>query len=90
MFLHPTLRNITFSCLNFAADMSHEDDLVKEKQKCTPLQSLTIIECNVNIQFLDVVLSLPKALKELSIGERLHTFSQHCNDRRDLSAASST
>jgi hypothetical protein len=89
MFLHPTLRNITFSCLNFAADMSHEDDLVKEKQKCTPLQSLTIIECNVNIQFLDVVLSLPKALKELSIGERLHTFPE-CEPSMDPSQRTSS
>jgi hypothetical protein len=72
MFFHPSLRNITLSCLNFEAEM--DDALVKEKNKSTPLQSLVLIECNVNIHFLDTVLGLPKALKELSIGERLHIF----------------
>lgn len=72
MFFHPTLKNITLSCLNFEADMDAE--MVAVKQKSTPLQSLTLIECNVDVQFLDVVLSLPKALKELCIGERLHVF----------------
>lgn len=54
--------------------MTHEEDLVVEKQKSTPLQSLTLIECNIDVQLLDVVLSLPKGLKELSMGERLHRF----------------
>jgi hypothetical protein len=72
MFLSPTLRNITLSCLNFEADMDGE--MVAKKQKTTPLQSMTLIECNVDVEFLDVVLGLPKALKELSIGERLHVF----------------
>jgi len=75
MFLSTTLRNITLSCLNFEADMTHQDDMVVSKHRSTPLRSLTLIECNVNVQFLDVVLSLPKALKELSIGERLHCFA---------------
>jgi hypothetical protein len=74
MFLHPTLREITLSCMNLKADMFLTDEFVAEKRKSTPLQSLVLIECNIDIQFLDVVLSLPKALKELSIGERLHIF----------------
>jgi hypothetical protein len=73
MFFHPTLRSITLSCTNFDARISH-DSIPAEKKKATPLQSLTLIECNVNVKFLDVVLSLPKALKELDIGERLHVF----------------
>jgi hypothetical protein len=76
MFLHPTLRHITLSCLDFDADLNLTDELVAQKHKSTPLQSLELIECNVNINFLDVVLSLPKALKDLSIGERLHTFPE--------------
>jgi hypothetical protein len=72
MFFHPTLRTITLSCLNFEAEM--DDSMLNKKRRSTPLQYLTLIECNVDVQFLDTVLDLPKALIELSIGERLHTF----------------
>jgi len=75
MFFHPTLRRITLSCTNFDAGITH-DSIPAEKRKSTPLQSLTLIECNVNVKFLDVILSLPKALKELDIGERLHVFPE--------------
>jgi hypothetical protein len=88
MFLHPTLREITLSCLNLKADMFLTDEIVAEKRKSTALQSLVLIECNVNVQFLDVVLSLPKALKELSIGERLHTFAD-CEPSMDWKARTS-
>jgi hypothetical protein len=72
MFFHPTLRSITLSCLNFEADM--DDKMLAEKHRSTPLKSLTLIECNVDVKFLEVVLDLPKALEELSVGERLHVF----------------
>ncbi|KAH7383872.1 hypothetical protein BKA66DRAFT_86768 [Pyrenochaeta sp. MPI-SDFR-AT-0127] len=75
MFRHPTLRQITISCLNFDAEM-RSDDILEDERKSTPLQSLVLIECNVNVLFLDAVLSLPKALKVLSIGERLHAFEE--------------
>ncbi|KAF2439320.1 hypothetical protein P171DRAFT_448170 [Karstenula rhodostoma CBS 690.94] len=73
VFLHPTLKRITISCTNFDAKITHAD-ITDQQKRSTPLKSLTLIECNVNVQFLDVVLSLPKALKELDIGERLHAF----------------
>ncbi|KAL6707310.1 hypothetical protein ACN47E_004298 [Coniothyrium glycines] len=75
MFRHPTIRNITLSCLNFEHGMTWED-FTKQgwTTKSTPLRSLILIECNVDVTFLDMVLSLPKALIELSIGERLHVF----------------
>ncbi|EDU40780.1 conserved hypothetical protein [Pyrenophora tritici-repentis Pt-1C-BFP] len=53
-----------------------EFDISEEEAKSTPLRSLTLIECNVDVRFLDAVMRLPKALKELSIGERLHTFPE--------------
>ncbi|KAL5113649.1 hypothetical protein ACEQ8H_008464 [Pleosporales sp. CAS-2024a] len=74
IFLSPTLRSITLSCLNFEADMDSE--MVAKNQMSTPLQTLTLIECNVDVHLLDVVLSLPKALRELEIGERLHVFDE--------------
>lgn len=73
MFLHPTLKSIKLSCTNFDAKINHAD-ITDKQRRSTPLVSLTLVECNVNVHFLDVVLSLPKALKELDIGERLHTF----------------
>lgn len=78
MFKHPTLRNIALSCLNFDGQLQ----VSESEKKTTPLQSLTLIECNVGVPFLDNVLSLPKALKELSIGERLHVF-QECQPSMD-------
>ncbi|KAF2707963.1 hypothetical protein K504DRAFT_458444 [Pleomassaria siparia CBS 279.74] len=79
IFFHPTLRDITISCSDFNDDINL-DDIVPEKLKSTPLQSLTLIECNVYVRFLDVVLSLPRALKRLSIGERLHVFQNRPSD----------
>ncbi len=82
MFYHPALREITVSCLNFDGDL-RADNIAEKSRKSTPLQSLTLIECNVNVLFLDAILSLPKALKELSIGERLHTFPPECEPSMD-------
>lgn len=45
-----------------------------KERKSTPLRSLTFIECNIDLDTLHTILSMPKALKELSIGERLHVF----------------
>lgn len=73
IFFHPTLRNLTISCTNFDAQIELAD-IPPGKLNSTPLQSLTFIECNVYMSLLDVVLSLPKALKELSVGERLHAW----------------
>ncbi|RYN61794.1 hypothetical protein AA0114_g575 [Alternaria tenuissima] len=78
MFKHPSLQNITLSCLDFDGELG----ISASQTKTTPLRSLTLIECNVNVKFLDEVLSLPKALKELSIGERLHVF-QGCQPSMD-------
>ena len=88
MFRHPTLQKITLSCLNLE-DGSRLDDMSTDDRRSTPLQSLTLIECNVYVPFLAVVLSLPKALKELSIGERLHTF-QECEPSMDPSTRTSS
>lgn len=76
MFFHPTLRSITVSCLDFDDAELRSDNVPEANRMSSPLQSLTLIECNVNVAFLDAVLSLPKALKELSIGERLHVFPE--------------
>ncbi|KAF2006018.1 hypothetical protein P154DRAFT_615936 [Amniculicola lignicola CBS 123094] len=73
MFTHPTLRNITLSCCDFEAEVSLED-IPKDKLNSTPLKSLTFIECNIYLKLLDIILCLPKALEELSLGERIYHF----------------
>ncbi|KAF2119223.1 hypothetical protein BDV96DRAFT_514751 [Lophiotrema nucula] len=76
IFLHPTVRRIAISCTNFEADDALSNLLKPENYRTTALQSLKFIECNVYISLLDVVLRLPKALKELCIGERLYVFDE--------------
>jgi hypothetical protein len=73
IFLHPTLRRISISCCNFNSSISIAS-IHPKILRSTALQSLTLIECNVWVPFLALILSLPKALKELSIGERMHLF----------------
>lgn len=46
----------------------------RKERRSTPLRSLTFVECNIDVDTLRTVLSMPKALKELVIGERLHVF----------------
>ena len=68
-----TLRDLTISCTDFEAGIKLAD--IPEKDlRSTPLRSLTFIECNIYLPLLSVALALPKALKKLSIGERLHAF----------------
>ena len=55
---------------------------IRENHKSTPLESLTLIECNVTVGCLYSLLSMPKALKHLSIHERLYTFPE-CDPSMD-------
>ncbi|KAF2010763.1 hypothetical protein BU24DRAFT_454341 [Aaosphaeria arxii CBS 175.79] len=76
IFFHPTILDITISCTNFEID----DGIVDAKKipiqsmKSTALRSLKFIECNVYLDMLEVALSLPKALKELHVGERVFAW----------------
>lgn len=75
VFYHPTLRDLTISCLNISnRDMESTIQSFGKERRSTPLRSLTFIECNIDMDTLHTILSMPKALKELSIGERLHVF----------------
>jgi hypothetical protein len=60
---------VTISCTNFDADIL-PGTIPQSKLHTTALQSLKFIECNVYLSLLEIALSLPKALKELVIGER--------------------
>ncbi|KAF2649042.1 hypothetical protein K491DRAFT_783606 [Lophiostoma macrostomum CBS 122681] len=73
ILFHPTLKDLTISCTDFEAEITLED-IPKKNLKSTPLESLKFIECNIYLPLLSVALALPKALKNLSIGERLHAL----------------
>ena len=65
IFLHPTLRGLTISCAEL-----HQDALRWLRGTVrTPLRKLELIECNLTVEALDILLSIPRALEELTIGK---------------------
>jgi hypothetical protein len=68
IFLHPTLRNLTVSCFDIGEDL---EGYLSVNQKATPLKSLTFDECNISVQGLAAILSIPKSLERLTLGERM-------------------
>ena len=71
IFLHPTLRGLTISCAEL-----HQDALRwLQGTVRTPLRKLELIECNLTVEALDTLLSLPRALEELTTGEPALTTS---------------
>lgn len=64
LFTHPTIKGIILSCAEI-----HEDDLERLPNSVrTPLQQLTLIECNLTIEALNMILSRPLALSQLYLG----------------------
>ncbi|OCL05842.1 hypothetical protein AOQ84DRAFT_390610 [Glonium stellatum] len=73
MFLHPTVRSITISCSDIT-DNLFTSDLFRGHEHSTPLTNLVFDECNISAFGLQALLSLPRALKRLTLGERLYHF----------------
>ena len=65
LFLHPSLRKIHLSCAEIGDDL----DFLKAYSRSTPLASLVLEECGVTAAGLSHILSAPRALKHLTIGE---------------------
>jgi hypothetical protein len=75
IFLHPTLRNLTLSCFDIGDELGQ---ILFQATKKTPLKSLIFDECNITHSGLAAVLSVPKALERLTLGERMyHSRSSH-------------
>jgi hypothetical protein len=72
IFLHPTLRNLTISCFDIGEDLKV---YLSVNQKATPLKSLTFDECNISVQGLATILTIPKSLERLTLGERMFHLS---------------
>ncbi|KIW04028.1 uncharacterized protein PV09_04851 [Verruconis gallopava] len=71
IFQSPTLRHIHLACTDITTE------IVESLRGCdikTPLETLVFEECNIDSDALAVILSLPKALKRLTLGERLYHF----------------
>ena len=73
MFLHPTVRNITLSCSDITDDLL-TSELFRGHERSTPLTNLVFDECNISAFGLQALLSLPRALKKLTLGERQYHF----------------
>ncbi|KAE9378628.1 hypothetical protein N431DRAFT_477846 [Stipitochalara longipes BDJ] len=69
IFLHPTLRNLTISCFDIEEDI---EPYLSANRSRTVLRNLTFDECNITAKGLAAILSVPKALEKLSIGERMY------------------
>lgn len=65
IFAHPTLLDLTLSSANILEDTSKDLQGIK-----TPLKRLVLDECNLSIEGLQGILSLPRALETLYIGEQ--------------------
>jgi hypothetical protein len=72
IFLHPTLCNLTLSCLDIDDDLGN---IISQTPKKTNLKTLTFDECNITHSGLAAVLSVPKALERLTLGERMYHSS---------------
>jgi hypothetical protein len=68
LFLHPSLRNIHLSCAEIGDDL----DFLRAYSRSTPLASLVLEECGVTAAGLSHILSAPRALQHLTIGESAH------------------
>ena len=64
LFGHPNISSLTISCAEI-----HEDYLQPVQDAArTPLKQLILMECNLTIEALRIMLSLPRALEELHLG----------------------
>lgn len=64
IFLHPTLRQLHISCVSIV----NVEDFTRQGQHSTPLQHLTLEECNITHEGLAGILSFPMALETLHLG----------------------
>jgi hypothetical protein len=85
IFTSPSLRHIHLACADITLPCVKR--LLDFKER-TNLRSLVFEECNIDANALNVILSKPKALKRLTLGERLYHF--HRTATPSLSKLSNT
>ncbi|KAF2650502.1 hypothetical protein K491DRAFT_771004 [Lophiostoma macrostomum CBS 122681] len=67
LFRHPTLRHLHVSCIRLPSDMPQLESHVAS----TPLSTLIFDECDLEVASLERILSTPKRLKNLTLGENV-------------------
>ncbi|KAF2457920.1 hypothetical protein BDY21DRAFT_363514 [Lineolata rhizophorae] len=81
VFLHPTLRHLHLSCFDIPpisslSEIVHNLPSLGPLAKTTPLTHLVFDECNVSAEGLHSLLEYPRALRSLTLGERIHHFQR--------------
>ena len=64
MLAHPSIQNLTLSCADIHGSLIRQI----KNLPLTPLKRLTLIECNIDLAALDAILSRPRALEHLYLG----------------------
>jgi hypothetical protein len=80
VLLHPTVQKLMLSCFDIGEDLTQT---LNKTSKQTPLKSLTFDECNITSSGLAAILSVPKSLERLALGERKYHTS-HIEDHHAL------
>ncbi|KAE9970489.1 hypothetical protein EG327_010250 [Venturia inaequalis] len=80
IFLLPTLRYIMLSCFDLGMHEDFEEVLSRNPRytnsyKTTALKTLIFEECNIHFESFETLLKLPKALENLTVGERMYHTS---------------
>ncbi|CAG8961311.1 hypothetical protein HYFRA_00013772 [Hymenoscyphus fraxineus] len=84
IFLHPTLRSIKLSCFNVGPDFPvFQKHHYQKFHKTTALKNLIFEECNISAVGLETILTLPKSLQRIALGERMyHLHDNPCKKLR--------
>ncbi|KAH6638824.1 hypothetical protein C7974DRAFT_122069 [Boeremia exigua] len=72
LFRHPSLRYLHVSCVTFPETL----DLLEPHKGTTPLTTLIFDECNIEPKSLKHLLSTPRQLKHLTIGENVFNVNR--------------
>lgn len=72
IFEHPTLQELKISCMTVPHYIIQ--DVRKRPRRCSPLTTLILEECNICVHGLKELLSSPKALETLHLGENRHNI----------------
>ncbi|KAF2021322.1 hypothetical protein BU24DRAFT_438464 [Aaosphaeria arxii CBS 175.79] len=83
LFRHPSLRYLHVSCLNLPSDIPELEPYAAQ----TPLQTLIFDECELEPRSLGRILSTPKSLKHLTLGENVHNIKRDRGIQPKLSNA---
>lgn len=83
LFRHPTLRYLHISCVTLPLDLPDLEPYAAS----TPLQTLVFDECELEPESLRRILSTPKSLKHLTLGENIYNIHYSRSSNPKLTSA---